>query len=132
MNRFTRLAILVLALSLLSGCNIGGRKIDPAQEADKALQQVLERLETLTDQTRDMSDSELSETIQKIAGEYHLTLNDEQMTFLISACRTLETAQSVGQTAHDVGEQVSKFGDTVHDISQGIGKVADSVSDLFD
>ena len=103
-----------------------------AKEADKALQQVLEQLETLTDQTKDMTDAELAETIQGIAGEYHLTLNDEQMKFLISACRTLETAQSVGQTAQDVGEQVSKFGDTVHDISQSVGKVADTVSGLFD
>lgn len=130
MKRFTQLLCLMLALSLLAGC--GRQKIDPAEEAEKAVQQVLSRLADLTDQTRNMTDTELSETIQGIAGEYHLTLNDEQMNFLISACRTLETAQSVGQTAQDVGEQVSKFGDTVHDISQGVGKVADTVSGLFE
>ncbi len=130
MKRFTRLVSLLLALCLLTGCSFGSKKIDPAQEAEKAMEQVLDRLGTLTDQTRNMSDAELSQTIQGIAGEYHLTLNNEQMSFLISACRTLETAQSVGETAHDVGEQVSKVADTVHDISQGIGKVADTVSGL--
>lgn len=131
MKRLTTLLCLTLSLCLLSGCFV--RNDDPiVQEADKAVQQVLDRLEELTGQTRDMTDEELSETIRGIAGEYHLTLNDEQMKFLLSACRTLETAQSIGQTAHDVGEQVSKIGDTVHDISQGVGKVADTVSGLFE
>ena len=131
MKRLTTLLCLTLSLCLLSGCFV--RNDDPiVQEADKAVQQILDRLEALTDQTKEMTDDELAETIRGIAGEYHLTLNDEQMKFLISACRTLETAQSVGQTAKDVGEQVSKFGDTVHDISQSVGKVADTVSGLFD
>ena len=131
MKRLTTLLCLTLSLCLLSGRFV--RNDDPiVQEADKAVQQILDRLEALTDQTKEMTDDELAETIRGIAGEYHLTLNDEQMKFLISACRTLETAQSVGQTAQDVGEQVSKFGDTVHDISQSVGKVADTVSGLFD
>ena len=84
MKRLTTFLCLTLSLCLLSGCFV--RNDDPiVQEADKAVQQVLDRLEELTDQTRNMTDEELSETIRGIAGEYHLTLNDEQMKFLLSA-----------------------------------------------
>ena len=86
MKRLTTLLCLTLSLCLLSGCFV--RNDDPiVQEADKAVQQILDRLEALTDQTKEMTDDELAETIRGIAGEYHLTLNDEQMKFLISAMR---------------------------------------------
>lgn len=125
MKRFSQLLSLLLILALLGGCSVRIGGFDPAEEADKAVQQVLERLEDLTGQTRDMTDAELTETIQGIAGEYHLTLNDEQMKFLISACRGLETAGEVGKAAQSVGE-------TVGNVKDGVDKVVDTVTDLLD
>ena len=125
MKRPLNLLCLLLALTLLGGCSVKIGGFDPAKEADKALQQVLEQLETLTDQTKDMTDAELAETIQGIAGEYHLTLNDEQMKFLISACRSLETAGEVGKAAQSVGE-------TVGNVKDGVDKDVDTVTGLLD
>lgn len=126
MKRVSGLLSLLLILSLLSGCsivNVGG--FDPAKEADRAMQQILDRMEGLTDQTKDMTDEELADMLQDIAGEYHLTLNDEQLKFLISACRGLETASDVGKTAQSIGQ-------TVKDVKDGVEKVVDTVTDLLD
>jgi len=125
MKRITRLLSLLLVLALLGGCSSGHGRLDPGKEADKAVQKVLDRLTDLTDQTRDMTDEELAETIQGIAGEYRLTLNEEQMKFLISACRGLEAAEDAGRTAQSVGQAAK-------DISDGVGKVIDTVTGLLD
>ena len=54
MKRLTTLLCLTLSLCLLSGCFV--RNDDPiVQEADKAVQQILDRLEALTDQTKEMT-----------------------------------------------------------------------------
>ena len=49
MKRPLNLLCLLLALTLLGGCSVKIGGFDPAKEADKALQQVLEQLETLLD-----------------------------------------------------------------------------------
>lgn len=124
MKRITQLFCLLLALTLLTGCG--------SKEDASPLQPLLDQLSAITDQTRDMTDAELTDTIQSMAGEHHLTLNDEQLQFLISACRSLETADNVGRTMQDLSEQLSKVGKAVSTIADGVGKAADTVSGLLD
>lgn len=124
MKRITQLFCMLLVLTLLVGCG--------SKQETSPLQPLLDQLATITDQTRNMTDEELSDIIQSMAGEHHLTLNDEQLTFLISACRSLETADNVGQTVKDLSEQLSKVGKAVSSIADGVGKVADTVTDLLD
>lgn len=125
MKRFPRFLALLLSLALLGGCTVKIGGFAPANEADKAIQQILKQMEGLTDQTKNMTDEELAETLQNIAAEYHLTLNDEQMKFLISACRSLETASDVGKTAQSVGQAAK-------DVKDGVDKVVDTVTGLLD
>lgn len=119
---------LLLALSLLCTCVLA---LDPADAVEEGVQQVLDRLANLTDQTRNMTDEELADTIQSIAGEYHLTLNREQLDFLISACRGLETADDVGTAVRETGEKVSKFRQALHSIADAIARAIRALGDFF-
>lgn len=124
MKRTRPLFCLLLALILLTGCG--------AKEDASPLQPLLNQLSGITEQTRSMTDEELAVMIQSMAAEHHLTLNDEQLTFLISACRTLETADNVGQTVNELSKQLSKVGKAVSSIADSVGKVSDAVTDLLD
>jgi len=119
---------LLLVLSLLCTCVFA---IDPGEIAEQGVQQVLDRLSDLTDQTRTMTDEELAETIQSIAAEYHLTFNQEQLDFLISACRGLETADDVGTTVQDAGQKVSKFRQTVRSILDALAQMVQAIGAFF-
>lgn len=123
MKRITQLTCLLLILALLAGC--GGK-----QEASP-LQPLLDQLAAITDQTRNMTDAELSDTIQSMAGEHRLTLNDEQLQFLISACRSLETADNVSRTAKELSDQLNKIGKAAKTVTDGVGKAVDTVTDLL-
>ena len=121
------------AVLLFTACGLSvsanGAAADQTEESkDPAVQQILDRLSSLTDQTRSMSDDELSEYLQSIAGEYRLTLNQEQLDFLISACRSLEKADAAGSAVQDYGQKVSAFAQAMQSVLAAIQKMLSTVS----
>lgn len=134
MGRFSKFCLLCMtAVLLFTACGLSvsanGAAADQTEESkDPAVQQILDRLSSLTDQTRSMSDDELSEYLQSIAGEYRLTLNQEQLDFLISACRSLEKANDAGNTVQDYGQKVSAFAQAMQSVLAAIQKMLSTVS----
>lgn len=134
MGRFSKFCLLCMtAVLLFTACGLSvsasGAAADQTEESkDPAVQQILDRLSSLTDQTRSMSDDELSEYLQSIAGEYRLTLNQEQLDFLISACRSLEKADAAGNAVQDYGQKVSAFAQAMQSVLAAIQKMLSTVS----
>ena len=134
MGRFSKFCLLCMtAVLLFTACGLSvsanGAAADQTEESkDPAVQQILDRLSSLTDQTRSMSDDELSEYLQSIAGEYRLTLNQEQLDFLISACRSLEKADAAGSAVQDYGQKVSAFAQAMQSVLAAIQKMLSTVS----
>ena len=52
---------------------------------------IVNDLKLMLDETKQMSDEELRQTILEIAGEYNVKLSDKQISQLIGLCRSLET-----------------------------------------
>ena len=134
MGRFSKFCLLCMtAVLLCTACGLSvsasGAAADQTEESkDPVVQQILDRLSGLTDQTRSMSDDELSEYLQSIAGEYRLTLNQEQLDFLISACRSLEKADAAGNAVQDYSQKVSAFAQAMQSVLAAIQKMLSTVS----
>lgn len=56
---------------------------------------IVNELKLILDETRKMSDEELKAQIQTIAGGYNITLNDTQLSQLVTLCRQLEKLDDV-------------------------------------
>lgn len=132
---------LILILSILCGCTCVFAA-DPLETIHKELaklpgelaqkvEDIILELNELTDDTRAMTDEELAEKALAIAGEHDLTLNDEQLKFIIAAVRSLETADDVGDSLKDAGEKVSKFRQTLDSIQAILEKILAVITNLF-
>lgn len=122
-----RILVCLLVLAVLAGC----MAVSAAEDTETVMDQILDRLGEITDQTRGMSDVELAEEIQAMAGEYHVKLNQEQLDFLVSACRGLESVDSAGETVQEYGEKVSRFRQTMDAILDALRSVLDTLAGLF-
>lgn len=135
MKRILILCLIVAALANLTVWAAAPESAPPSpgfsQAVSQAMDRLTEQLREVTDQTRAMSDDELTAFLQELAGEYHLTLNEEQLEFLISICRNLEKADDIGDAAQDYGEKVSKFQQVLRSILDSIRHFFSAIADLF-
>ena len=105
---------------------------------------IVGELKSMLDQTRQMSDDEIRDTIIRIAGRYNVTLTDTQIRQLIDLCRSLEglnpdqlkqRVEEVQGTLQKVSEAKTKvvgFVETVKKVVDSIGEFFRRVSDLLD
>ena len=101
-------------------------------------------LKMMLDQTRQMSDDEIRDTIVQIAERYNVKLTDTQIRQLIDLCRSLEAlnpdqlkqrVEEVQGTLQKVSEAKTKvvgFVETVKKVVDSIGEFFRRVSDLLD
>ena len=101
-------------------------------------------LKMMLDQTRQMSDDEIRDTIIQIAGRYNVKLTDTQIRQLVDLCRSLEglnpdqlkqRVEEVQGTLQKVSEAKTKvvgFVETVKKVVDSIGEFFRRVSDLLD
>lgn len=95
---------------------------------------IVNDLKLILDQTKEMSDDELREQIIEIAKQYDVTLTDDQISQLISLCRSMEkldTAQlkeKVEQVQKYLKDVVSKQGQ----VKQFFSSFAESVTNFID
>ena len=61
-----RILVCLLVLAVLAGC----MAVSAAEDTETVMDQILDRLGEITDQTRGMSDVELAEEIQAMAGVF--------------------------------------------------------------
>ena len=135
MKRILIFFLIIAALAHLSVFAISPEPAPPSPALSQSVSQVIDRiteqLQEVTEQTRTMTDEELAAFLQELAGEYHLTLNEEQLKFLISICRNLEKADDIGDAAQDYGEKLSKFQQVLQSILDWVQKFFSAIVDLF-
>jgi uncharacterized protein YpuA (DUF1002 family) len=108
---------------------------------------LVNELKKILDQTRNMSDEELRAEILNIAAANNIELTEDELSQLISLCRTLEgldisdwadklsQLSQTMQTLQKTGEDVSNFFQSVGDFFVGVGDwfagVFQSIGDFF-
>ena len=98
---------------------------------------IVNELKLMLDQTKNMSDEEIRQTIVDIAGRYNVKLTDTQIRQLIDLCRSLEglNPDQLKQRVEEVQgtlQKVSEAKTKVVGFAQTVKKVVESVSSFFE
>ena len=98
---------------------------------------IVNDLKLMLDETKNMSDAELRQTILQIAGEYNVRLSDKQINQLISLCRGLEQldTEALRSNVEYVQGTLSKLsGSKTQRTGFGgtAGEVIDSIAGFFE
>ncbi len=80
---------------------------------------IINELKLILDEISDMTDDELREEIIKIAASYGYTLTDEEISRIISLCRSMQ-----GLSVDDLKDRISGFQDTVEKLSGAVENVS--------
>ncbi len=86
---------------------------------EEAALSIIHELKLILDQTKSMTDAELEEQIQEIAGSYGYTLSEELLARIVELCRSLE-----GLSVEDLQSRIAGFRDTI----ESIGRTVENVS----
>ena len=105
---------------------------------------IVNELKLMLDQTKNMSDEEIRQTIVDIAGRYNVKLTDTQIRQLIDLCRSLEglnpdqlkqrveEVQSTLQKVSDAKTKVVGFAKTVKKVVESVSSFFSRIADLLD
>ena len=98
---------------------------------------IVNELKLMLDETKNMSDAQLRETILQIAGEYDVKLSDRQIQQLIQLCRSLEKldTEALRLNVEQVQGTLNKLSGARTESSGFVGgvmKVIDSIGGFFD
>ncbi len=80
---------------------------------------IINELKLILDEISDMTDDELREEIIKIAASYGYTLTDEEISRIISLCRSMQ-----GLSVDELKDRISGFQDTVEKLSGAVENVS--------
>lgn len=80
---------------------------------------IINELKLILDEISDMTDDELREEIIKIAASYGYTLTDEEISRIISLCRSMQ-----GLSVDELKSRISGFQDTVEKLSGAVESVS--------
>lgn len=97
---------------------------------------IVNDLKLMLDETKNMTDSQLRETILNIAGEYNVKLSDKQISQLIGLCRSLERldTEALRSNVEYVQGTLNKLSGAKMEQTGFIGtvsKVIDSIGSFF-
>ena len=98
---------------------------------------IVNDLKLMLDETKNMSDAQLRETILQIAGEYNVNLSEQQIRQLIQLCRSLEMLDTEAlrmrvEEVQGAREKVSGAKMESSGFIGGVMKVIDSIGGFFD
>ncbi len=98
---------------------------------------IVNDLKLMLDETKNMSDAQLRETILQIAGEYNVNLSEQQIRQLIQLCRSLEMldTEALRMRVEEVQGTLNKVSGAKMESSGFVGgvmKVIDSIGGFFD
>ena len=98
---------------------------------------IVNELKMMLDETVNMTDDEIRQTIREIAKRYNVKLTDTQVEQLLQLCRSLEklNPDQLKERVEDVQETLRRVSDAktqVVGFVQTIKKVIDSVKSFFD
>ncbi len=105
---------------------------------------IVGELKLMLNETRNMSDDEIRQTILDIAGRYNVKLTETQIRQLISLCRSLEEldpdqlkqrveeAQGTLQKVSEAKTKIVNFTQTVRKVVQSVSEFFDKIRDILD
>ena len=98
---------------------------------------IVNELKLMLDETKNMSDEEIRQTIVEIAARYNVRLTDTQIRQLIELCRSLEglNPDQLKQRVEEVQGTLQKMSEAktkVVGFAQTVKKAVESVSSFFD
>ena len=80
-----------------------------------------------------MSDVELRQFILTTAEQYRIPeMNEEQIQFLMDVCRSLETAEQLGETVKEYEKKANQTIETAKNLFDTIGKLLDKLNEILD
>lgn len=80
-----------------------------------------------------MSDEELRRYITDTAAQYSIPeMNEEQISFLMDVCRSLETAEKFGATVKEYEEKANNAAETAKSLFNTLGKLLDKLNEVLE
>ncbi len=110
--------------------NITAELADEIGSADSTA--IVNELKLILDETKDMTDDELREEIKRIAEEYDVTLNDNQIDQLITLCRSMEKldVDALKQKVEEVQQYLKDITKAHGEVKQFLSNVAETVTEF--
>lgn len=103
------------------------------EEIKAKAKQWLEDLQSVNEQIKAMSDDELRQAIIDLAEQYKIpTLNDEQLNFLVEACRSPEKIEDIANTIQTYSEKVNTFQQAVRTLTETLSNLLDKFTGILD
>lgn len=103
------------------------------EELKAATQQLIENFRNTHEDIKSMSDEELRQFILDTAAQCHVPpMNEEQIQFLMDVCRSLESAEKLGETVKNYEEKMNNTVETAKTLFDTLGKVMDKLNQVMD
>ena len=93
---------------------------------------IISELKLILDETKNMSDEELRNTVTEIAASYGVALDESEMNMVIELCRKLEglDVDSIMSSVQNLQQTFQKISDTKDKVEGFAGKVAEFISNV--
>ena len=102
------------------------------EELKANTQALIENLRNTHEDIKNMSDEELRRFILDTAKQYHIPeMNEEQIQFLMDVCRSLETAEQLGETVKEYEKKANQTIETAKNLFDTIGKLLDKLNEIL-
>ena len=103
------------------------------EELKAQTQQLIESFRSTHEDIKNMSDEELRQFILDTAEQYHIPqMNEEQIGFLMDVCRSLESAEKLGETVKDYEQKMNNTVETAKNLFDTLGKLMDKLNEIMD
>ncbi len=104
-----------------------------SEELKAQTQQLIESFRSTHEDIKNMSDEELRQFILDTADQYHIPqMNEEQIGFLMDVCRSLESAEKLGETVKDYEQKMNNTVETAKNLFDTLGKLMDKLNEIMD
>lgn len=102
------------------------------EELKAKTQELLTEFRAAHEDIKAMSDEELRTYITETAAAYHIPpMNEEQIGFLVDVCRSLESAEQLGETLQEYEQRATQAADTAKSIFDTLGKLLDKLNEVL-
>ena len=103
------------------------------EELKAHTQELIENFRNTHEDIKNMSDEELRSFILTTAEQYHIPeMNEEQIKFLMDVCRSLETAEQLGETVKEYEETANRTIETAKNLFNTINNLLEKLNQVLD
>ena len=104
-----------------------------SEELKAKTQELIESFRNTHEDIKAMSDEELRQFILDTAEQYHIPpMNEEQITFLMDVCRSLESAEKLGETVQEYEQKLNDTAETAKSLFNTLGKLMEKLNQVME